>query len=273
LFDADPSDGVDEGKDDPAGSSYDLLWKYTTASNKIECFPLIQGDRVYFMSNDAYLYCLDADPSDGTDEGISDGSPVDAYDLIWKYNTGVTVLVSSPAILNGLLYVPVGTWLLCINATTGSFVWEKQLSLTAAIKSPIVMTDGTMYINNANRLSCLDLLTEGTFLWNFTFPQTVILDPAVGPEGGLYLGYLKALFSFGTNVAPLKPSAPLGPSEWPIGMPCTFNATSTDGDGDQLSYGWDWGDGSPIQWTGYYESGAVVDAIHIWGTLDRSRSR
>ena len=69
-----------------------------------------------------------------------------------------------------------------------------------------------------------------------------------------------------TNDPPLTPSAPSGPSD---GIPETsysFSSSTTDPDGNDVYYLFDWGDGSNSSWLGPYASGASVSAAHSWFT-------
>ena len=74
-----------------------------------------------------------------------------------------------------------------------------------------------------------------------------------------------------TNAPPNTPGAPTGPDEGVIGTDYTFSATTTDPEGDQIYYMFDWDDGTFSDWVGPYASGASGSAIHQWaeaGTYD-----
>ncbi len=62
------------------------------------------------------------------------------------------------------------------------------------------------------------------------------------------------------------PGKPLvwGPTRCRVGVEYTFNATSTDPDGDKVYYMFDWGDGSYSGWLGPYRSNETVIVSHIW---------
>jgi hypothetical protein len=64
--------------------------------------------------------------------------------------------------------------------------------------------------------------------------------------------------------APGKPSTPAGPANGTVGQTYTYSSSTTDLDGDQLSYLFDWGDGTNSGWVGPYNSGSTASAIHIW---------
>lgn len=64
--------------------------------------------------------------------------------------------------------------------------------------------------------------------------------------------------------APVTPSTPVGPSQGNVGIRYQFNTTTTDGDGGDLFYLFDWGDGTDSGWAGPFQSGAQAFAQHIW---------
>lgn len=55
-----------------------------------------------------------------------------------------------------------------------------------------------------------------------------------------------------------------GPSTGKPGVQYTFNATTTDPDRNQVSYLFDWGDGSLSEWIGPVDSGTMINASHSW---------
>lgn len=68
-----------------------------------------------------------------------------------------------------------------------------------------------------------------------------------------------------TNNPPNKPNKPSGPSEGEIGDEITFTSKSTDPNGHQIKYGWDWdGDYAVDDWTDLTSSGHTVEASHTW---------
>ena len=70
----------------------------------------------------------------------------------------------------------------------------------------------------------------------------------------------------GINVKgkPDKPLTPSGPSNGKIRQEYTYTTSTTDPDGDQVYYMWDWGDGTISDWIGPYDSGEECMALHIW---------
>ena len=64
---------------------------------------------------------------------------------------------------------------------------------------------------------------------------------------------------------PETPQRPEGPTEGIVGVEYTFSTSTTDPEGEQVYYKWDWGDGNSSDWLGPYDSGATVYASHAWG--------
>ncbi|MCK4415555.1 MAG: hypothetical protein KAU84_00230 [Thermoplasmatales archaeon] len=60
------------------------------------------------------------------------------------------------------------------------------------------------------------------------------------------------------------PEKPEGPTEGVIDVEYTFETSTTDLEGDNIYYQFDWGDNSTTNWLGSYASGASVQATHQW---------
>jgi hypothetical protein len=63
---------------------------------------------------------------------------------------------------------------------------------------------------------------------------------------------------------PNKPRAPNGPSNGTAGSSVTFTAVTTDPDGDNIRYKFDWGDGSPNRYSPEVPSGSEGSASHTY---------
>ncbi|KYK32414.1 MAG: hypothetical protein AYK22_09240 [Thermoplasmatales archaeon SG8-52-3] len=64
--------------------------------------------------------------------------------------------------------------------------------------------------------------------------------------------------------SPDRPVKPEGPDFGAVGIEYSFSTSSTDPDGDQLYFIWDWGDGTTSAWMGPYSSGETCVANHSW---------
>ncbi|MEA2054463.1 MAG: hypothetical protein U9O96_05035 [Candidatus Thermoplasmatota archaeon] len=70
------------------------------------------------------------------------------------------------------------------------------------------------------------------------------------------------------NNPPDKPSRPSGPTSGNIGTSYSYSSSTTDTDGDQVYYLFDWADGTTSGWLGPYDSGQTVNASHTWSETD-----
>ncbi len=70
--------------------------------------------------------------------------------------------------------------------------------------------------------------------------------------------------SFHISFPPEKPEIPVGSNTINISEEQNFSTTSSDPEGDQLYYFWDWGDGDYSNWLGPYDSGDICIVSHIW---------
>jgi hypothetical protein len=63
---------------------------------------------------------------------------------------------------------------------------------------------------------------------------------------------------------PDKPAPPDGPKFVKVGEVAKFTTKTTDPQGDQIYYQWDWGDGTRSKWIGAFDSGENASANHTW---------
>jgi len=66
------------------------------------------------------------------------------------------------------------------------------------------------------------------------------------------------------NQPPNTPSAPSGPDTGTPGASYTFSATTTDPDGDDVAFNFDWGDRTESGWTSFVASGGSASMSHSW---------
>jgi len=67
-----------------------------------------------------------------------------------------------------------------------------------------------------------------------------------------------------SNLPPDTPGAPDGPEEGVTGVEYTFTASTTDPNGDQIYYMFDWGDGTFSDWLGPENSSMPIEGSHAW---------
>jgi len=66
------------------------------------------------------------------------------------------------------------------------------------------------------------------------------------------------------DACPIRPSIPNGPTGGKIVEEYTYSTSTTDPNGDQIYYLFDWGDDTDSGWLGPYNSGEEIEASHIW---------
>jgi hypothetical protein len=64
--------------------------------------------------------------------------------------------------------------------------------------------------------------------------------------------------------APNIPSIPSGPKKGKPDTEYTYSTSTTDSEGDQIYYWFEWGDGTDSNWIGAYNSGEIMNASHTW---------
>jgi hypothetical protein len=69
-----------------------------------------------------------------------------------------------------------------------------------------------------------------------------------------------------TNGPPAIPSTPAGPDNGATGVEYTFTTSTTDPEGEDVYYKFDWGDGTISAWFGPFASGATGEGAYIWTT-------
>ncbi len=66
------------------------------------------------------------------------------------------------------------------------------------------------------------------------------------------------------NLPPEIPQKPSGESEGVTKVEYTFSSSTTDPEGEQISYLFDWGDNTTSEWLGPFNSGNTVNAVYAW---------
>jgi hypothetical protein len=77
--------------------------------------------------------------------------------------------------------------------------------------------------------------------------------------------YIRRWYTFTTKVnqPPITPTI-TGPAQGKIKVDIAYNITTTDPNGDNVSYFIDWGDGTNSAWIGPYPSGTTATQSHTW---------
>jgi parallel beta-helix repeat protein len=204
MFHTNPShDGAGTGN--PVLSP-ELFWSYNTGVNLVYASPAVYENTVYIGTGNGTLYALDA---------ISGNQR-------WKYNayTGSSQISSCPAVVNGVVYVGVDSFIpgrpvtnigvICaLNASNGEKLWDFQTG--GPISSPNVVGNVVFFGTYNNSMYALNA-NNGVLLWNYTTGGSVLSSPAV-VNGIVYFG------SFDSNVYALNATN---------GFPCWNFTTGND---------------------------------------------
>ena len=89
------------------------------------------------------------------------------------------------------------------------------------------------------------------------------IDSTESAGAGLIDGWLIKLEAFENN-PPDKPDKPSGPESGEPETEYTYSSSTSDSNGDQIFYLWDWGDGNLSDWLGPYDSGDTCEASYTW---------
>jgi len=166
--------------------------------------------------------------------------------------TSLPPVFGTPSPVNGSTNQPLSfTWSIMIIDPEGDLIsWTIQCS-NGETNSNIGDVNGTKIL----------LLTGLSYLTTYT-----VWVNATDPTGSGV--YTKAWYTFTTqqqqNQPPNKPNKPTGETSGKLNTPYTYSTSTTDPDGDQVYYQWDWGDGSTSSWLGPYNSGTIINTTHTW---------
>ncbi len=176
---------------------------------------------------------------------------------------------------NGMIY-PEGK--IIVNKPTINDVWRQGETYDITWSSSgfsgdlvkIVLYQGDGQNNYEHYRDITSDLTQndGSYSWNVGSDIAVGSDYIIAIYDLTNAANCSKVFSITENQGPNKPTKPSGPTSSMVGIECSFSATSTDPEGGQIKYGWDW-DGDKVidEWdpeSGYYSSGTESTLSHSW---------
>jgi outer membrane protein assembly factor BamB len=126
--------------------------------------------------------------------------------LKWKYMLGDWIW-STPALSDdGTIYVgTMGTGFYALNPD-GSLKWHYIIASSAIASSPAIASDGTIYFGTLTGSYdgyLYALNSNGTLRWRYPTGNFITSDPAIGPDGTIYIG------SFDTYLYAMNPNGTL----------------------------------------------------------------
>jgi hypothetical protein len=236
-----------------SGSAYVFTHTGTnwTQQAKLLAFDGAAADRFGWrvsLWRDTALIGAFLDDDNGNDSG--------SVSVFTKESGNQPPIFGAPIPVNGSTNNPLSlTWNIPINDPEGDvFSWTIQCSKEQ-------VNSGTGATNGIKSLVLSGLADSTTYkIW----------VNATDPTGsGLYA---RKWYTFTTqqqqNVPPDKPNKPSGTSSGRIKLVYTYTTSTTDSNGDQVYYIWDWGDGNDSGWLGPYNSGATCEAKYTWNVKD-----
>lgn len=263
-----------------------LIWKFSKGNTSFFTSPSVVNDTVFVGDvTNAQLYDLNASTGalnwnislaqygqSSTSPAIIDGQVylgtlkgwmlcVNATNgnLIWGQPIGDQIR-SSPAVAAGRVYFGCNnTYVYCYNAQNGTFVWGAPTGIP--VNSSPAVADGKVYVS-ADQFYCFDAMT-GSLLWLFATGGGVS-SPAIANRKLFVCGNDQTVYCFKENYPPEIPSTPVGsPVAGPM-IPLNFSTVTTDFEGDQIYYQWDWADGNISDWFGPFASNESMTTNHSW---------
>ena len=100
-------------------------------------------------------------------------------------------------------------------------------------------------------------------VFNDEWHQGYAYPPSGNPFDAYYVDETAAAMT-NVNHPPNKPDTPSGPTSGIVGVEYTYTSSTTDIDGDDVYYMWNWGDGPSSKWFGPYNSGDTTESSHTW---------
>ena len=123
------------------------------------------------------------------------------------------------------------------------------------------LPDGNTLICNAEEGYFFEVTSSGEIVWdyqnNYPDPYNNIVFKVIEYESD-YSGIVELL------QPPESPKIPSGPTIGIIGVEYEYSSKTSDPNGNQIFYLFDWNDGTDSGWIGPYESGETCKANHIW---------
>jgi predicted secreted protein len=181
--------------------------------------------------------------------------------------------------------------LLIKTDSEGNTLWEKKIDVGHAKESYTnglgldetndggYIVAGEKIVSNNKNAWLIKTDVNGNMLWNLTIgglsddyscgvqqidDEHFIAIGATSSYGaGGYDMWLIKISQGNETLPPLKPTIN-GSTTGKVNNEYTYTSSTSDPDGDQVYYLWDWGDGNNSGWFGPYNSGVTISTTHTW---------
>jgi hypothetical protein len=190
-------------------------------------------------------------------------------DPVWKVDPSTGAILGSFNLVTttstyGFAYDPDGPYLWVFDQTTGATSTVYQWDLTAGAYTGFsynVCNDVGSAVGIAGGLWASPDFEDGLFVLG-----GCVQDSTAPGVSDYLFGY--ELYTTGPpNQPPVTPAAPAGPSSGGVGVSYSFTASTTDPETNDISYMFDWGDGTFSAWLGPYASGATATGDYAWAAV------
>lgn len=195
--------------------------------------------------------------------------------LLWSYITGDTIFRGAALADidgNGVLDVAFGSddgILRVLRGDNGQVIWTCDLQ---AHYGNVFEMDHAPVIADFNNDGKLDVFIIGGYGTsenpenNYGRAYVLSAGNGTGPGWLMFRHDVRhsACFTQYENRPPHQPQQPEGPLNGSINITYVYTTQTSDPDGDQIYYQWDWDDGNMSEWMGPYPSDSTVEASHSW---------
>jgi outer membrane protein assembly factor BamB len=271
-------------------------WDFKTSSDVYSSPVLDNMGTVYCGSHDGYMYAIYTSNGTlkwrhgtgtycgGVGATVGDDGTIYFGDLLgylhavnpngtqkWKRDVGDNIY-SSPTITEegNIIIGCYDGYIYSFNPDNGAENWRFKVEEWVYISgSPSIDKYGIIYVGAWNGWFYA-LNPDGTLKWKYKTLDEIFTSAAIGEDGTIYFGAHSVEYdAYLYAIKPIEDNAPEIPFiDGPIsGKPrskYTYTAVTNDSDGDDVSYFFDWGDGTFSGWTGYVSSGTSVSLGHRW---------
>ena len=250
--------------------------EYSTTNSNIWTIDETTGTMTLVGASNALLNGIAYDDSTTTLYGVSSTS---LYTI--NIATGIATLIGAMGNVGGIMIGIASDGqgnlygedigddnLYSINTGTGAatIIGPLDVNLNYAQDMAIDKEDGTCYITGYKGSTA----GGGALMWvNLTTGHATLIAnfPDVNPSVPAEVDCFAIPYMTTTNNPPVTPTAPAGPASGKVGVSYSFTASTTDPEGDNISYMFDWGDGNNSGWLGPFASGAIATGTYTWNAV------